>query len=105
VGYQAEGTLGRAIVNGEKKVRLLGEMRDVRIQTPMINGFSAHADQSDLLAWCSSMQVPDQVFLVHGEKRSMTGFSEKLPSIGWSNMVMPKLHETIELPPVKGKRL
>jgi len=104
VGYQAEGTLGRAIVNGEKQVRLLGEMRDVRIQTHMINGFSAHADQGDLLAWCSTMQVPDQVFLIHGEKRSMTGFSEKLPSIGWSKMAMPKLHETIELPPAKGKR-
>lgn len=97
VGYQAQGTLGRAIVDGEKKVRLMGEMRDVRIQTHLINGFSAHADQGDLLAWCSKMTVPRRAFLVHGEPRSMDGFAEKLPSIGWNDLYRPRLHETVEL--------
>lgn len=97
VGYQAEGTLGRRIVDGAKTVSLLGRERDVRIGTHFINGFSAHADQGDLLAWCRPMTVPDTVFLVHGERPSLSGFRDALETLGWAKTHIPVLHETVEL--------
>lgn len=98
VGFQAEGTLGRSILEGEKKVRLSGEEKSVRIGIHSINGFSAHADQRDLLTWCQSMKKPGEVFLIHGEARSLVGFKEKLGSIGWDHIRIPALHETVDLP-------
>ena len=97
VGYQAEGTLGRAILEGRKTVRIQGVMKDVRIAIHSINGFSAHADQSDLLKWCGEMKVPDRAFLVHGEHRSLSAYREKLAETGWKNVHVPALHETVEL--------
>ena len=97
VGYQAEGTLGRAILEGRKTVRIQGVMKDVRIAIHSINGFSAHADQADLLKWCGEMKVPDRAFLVHGEHRSLSAYREKLAETGWKNVHVPALHETVEL--------
>lgn len=97
VGYQAEGTLGRAILEGRKTVRIQGVEKDVRIGLHSINGFSAHADQADLLKWCGSMKVPERVFLIHGEHRSLSSFREKLENTGWKNVHVPALHETVEL--------
>ncbi|MHB8544488.1 MAG: MBL fold metallo-hydrolase RNA specificity domain-containing protein [Leptospirales bacterium] len=104
VGFQAQGTLGRSILDGEKTVRLLGEEKNVRIGTHSINGFSAHADQGDLLAWCQSMKQPDGVFLIHGEPRSLGAFREKLGTIGWDNIQVPALHETVEVPERSSRR-
>jgi metallo-beta-lactamase family protein len=97
VGYQAEGTLGRAILEGRKTVRIQGVMKDVRLALHSINGFSAHADQADLLKWCGSMKIPDRVFLVHGEHRSLSAYREKLSEVGWKHAHVPVLHETVEL--------
>ena len=97
VGYQAEGTLGRAILEGEKTVRLLGAEKSVKIGLHSINGFSAHADQRDLLAWCKQMGAPEGVFLIHGEKRSLEGFRDKLSEIGWNKIRIPSLHEEVVL--------
>ncbi len=102
VGYQGEGTLGRTLVDGARKVRILGSERDVRIDMAMINGFSAHADQKDLLNWCRSMSVPGLAILVHGENRSMEGFRKVLPGIGWSRSTMPTPGESITLPGISG---
>jgi metallo-beta-lactamase family protein len=68
VGFQAQGTTGRKIVDGAKKVRLFGEDVAVKAKLFTINGFSAHAGQDQLLEWLSHFQKRDmQVFLVHGE--------------------------------------
>ncbi len=68
VGYQAQGTLGRRIVDGDNPVRILGEQRDVRARIARIDGFSAHADRDDLLRWIlASERRPKQLFVVHGE--------------------------------------
>ncbi|MEC4683612.1 MAG: MBL fold metallo-hydrolase [Nitrospirota bacterium] len=99
VGYQSEGTLGRELVDGARTVGIFGQSRDVRINLAMINGFSAHADQRDLLAWCHRMKVPSLAILVHGETRSMEGFRKVLPTIGWNHVTLPDLGESITLPP------
>ena len=71
VGYQAEGTLGRMLVNGIKDVVLFGEAVHVNAQIYNLEGFSGHADREGLLDWISSFQQqPKQLFLVHGEEKS-----------------------------------
>ena len=71
VVYQAEGTLGRRIVEGAEEVSIMGETIKVQAQIHNLEGFSGHADQNGLLDWISGFQVaPKQVFLVHGEEES-----------------------------------
>lgn len=86
VGYQAMGTLGREIVNGVKKVRILGQYYPVRAKVAQIQGFSAHADKDDLLRWLSALQrPPKQVFITHGESEVSRSFSVLLQEkTGWS---------------------
>jgi metallo-beta-lactamase family protein len=67
-GFQARGTLGRRIVDGSKRVRVLGEEIAVKAAVYTINGFSAHADQKELLEWLSSFGDKPEVFIVHGEE-------------------------------------
>ncbi len=68
VGFQAQGTTGRKIVDGVKKIRLFNEEIAVKARVFTINGFSAHAGQSQILQWLSHFQTRDmQVFLIHGE--------------------------------------
>ncbi len=68
VGYQAAGTLGRVIVDGAKKVRILGQHYPVKAKIVQINGFSAHADRDGLLNWLSSLRKPPRrLFVTHGE--------------------------------------
>jgi metallo-beta-lactamase family protein len=79
VGYQAIGTLGRQIVDGEKKVRILGQTYEVKARVVKINGFSAHADKDELLQWLSGLKRPPKgVFLVHGEPESAHRFADFL---------------------------
>lgn len=79
VGYAANGTLARLIIDGARRVRLFDEDIQVRAQIHTINGFSAHADQSALLAWLGRCGRPHKVFLVHGDyDRGMKAFSEQL---------------------------
>ena len=67
VGYQAEGTLGRSLVQGAKEVKLFGEPVSVNAEIYNLEGFSGHADQAGLIDWLSGFQTaPKQVFLVHG---------------------------------------
>lgn len=67
VGYQAEGTLGRKIVDGAKVVNIFGEDIIVRSKIYTINGFSAHADQRELLDWMREIRDLQKSFLIHGE--------------------------------------
>ncbi len=71
VGYQAAGTLGRYIVNGARKVRILGQHYPVRARIAQIHGFSAHAGRDGLVRWLSSLREPPRrVFITHGELRA-----------------------------------
>ena len=68
VGYQAEGSLGRMLLDGAKKVTLFGEKIAVKAEIVQLEGFSGHADQAALLHWVKGLQkAPRQIFLVHGE--------------------------------------
>ena len=84
-GFQAAGTFGRRLVDGAKRVRLLGEDIPVRADLYTLGGLSAHADRSALLAWLGHFRDrPRQVFVVHGEDSVATGFAADLQrQFGW----------------------
>lgn len=81
VSYQAEGTLGRRIVDGARTVRVLGREVDVRARVATIGGLSAHADRDDLLAWIEPTGSA-RAFLVHGEVEPMESFAAALGERG-----------------------
>jgi len=76
VGYQGKGTLGRQIVERPRSVRILGEDIAMRASIYTINGFSAHADQAELLGWLSCFKNSPEVFIVHGEEEVAVSFGE-----------------------------
>ncbi|MBR2736551.1 MAG: MBL fold metallo-hydrolase, partial [Firmicutes bacterium] len=74
-GYQAEGTLGRSIVDGVKEVKIFGEPIHVAAEIYNLKGFSGHADRNALLQWLSAFETaPEKIFLVHGEQKSKENF-------------------------------
>ncbi|MCX6993587.1 MAG: MBL fold metallo-hydrolase [Kiritimatiellaeota bacterium] len=76
VGYQAVGTLGREILDGAKKVRILGQWHPVRARIEQLHGFSAHADREELLAWLQACaQPPRHIFVTHGEAATALAFA------------------------------
>ncbi|MGY4706936.1 MBL fold metallo-hydrolase RNA specificity domain-containing protein [Candidatus Bipolaricaulota sp. J31] len=95
VGYQAQGTLGRAIVEGAKTVRILGEEVAVRAQVWTINGFSAHADRDELLRWITGTEAKE-VALVHGEEHALTALAAGLASRR-IQATIPSLGDSLEL--------
>jgi metallo-beta-lactamase family protein len=79
VGYQAEGTLGRQILDGARNVRIHGQQYPVRARIVQIQGFSAHADRDELLKWLSNLSAnPRHVFITHGEFKAAEQFSDFL---------------------------
>lgn len=79
VGYQAYGTLGRAILEGAREVKLFGETIEVKAQIMKLEGISGHADQDGLIRWLSSFEPkPKKVFIVHGEDSVCDLFANKL---------------------------
>jgi metallo-beta-lactamase family protein len=93
VGYAAIGTLARRIIDGARSVHLFGEDITVQASIHTINGFSAHADQAELLAWQSATRA-SRTFLVHGESETMQHFATLLRN---TKVEMPVLNQTIEL--------
>lgn len=76
VGYQAEGTLGRMLIEGASEVKLFGETIAVKAQIHNLEGFSGHADMNGLLDWVGGFKMtPKQIFLVHGELESKRDFA------------------------------
>ena len=96
VGYQAVGTLGRQILDRPKEVRILGKMYPVKADIVRINGFSAHADRNELLAWLKELEAPPRkVFVVHGEMESATSFGKYVhEQTGW-DISVPEYNETV----------
>ncbi|MFT7880768.1 MAG: MBL fold metallo-hydrolase [Sulfurimonas sp.] len=78
VGYQVEGTLGRKIIDGEKKIRVYNEDIIVKAAVHTINGFSAHADQNELIEWMQSFKRLEKIFLIHGERDKQEIFQKEI---------------------------
>jgi metallo-beta-lactamase family protein len=93
VGFAANGTLARNIIDGAKEVGIFGERVPVRAHIHTINGFSAHADQQQLLAWHQQTGAV-RTFLVHGEEATMRSFAECL---GSCRVDMPELNQVYEI--------
>lgn len=97
VGYQAEGTLGRQLVDGAKSVKIFGERIAVRAEVHTLNGFSAHAGQSDLLDWLGAMAgSKPRVVLTHGEDRARAALAQKVQERYSLTPTLPKQGETID---------
>lgn len=98
VGYQAEGTLGRQLVDGAKKVRVLGEEVVVHAKIHTLGGFSAHADRDGLIDWMSTIENKNpRVFVVHGEETASIAFASTVQErLGW-NAEVPRWGEIIDL--------
>ena len=98
VGYQAPGTLGYNIVNGEKKVKIFNEEIAVNARIEYIEGYSGHADQEGLMNFIYSfINKPKQIFLVHGEKESQNVLKEKIEKETELKVTIPEFGETYEL--------
>ncbi|MFA5689699.1 MAG: MBL fold metallo-hydrolase [Kiritimatiellales bacterium] len=90
VGFQAVGTLGRVILDGTDPVRIFGEEHLLRARIERISGFSAHADQHELLRWLSGLKTaPRRVFVTHGEPESAKNFANLLEEKNNWNCVVP----------------
>ncbi|MCI9287282.1 MAG: MBL fold metallo-hydrolase [Clostridia bacterium] len=98
VGYQAPGTLGSKLVNGEKKVKVFGEEITVNARIEYIEGYSGHADQEWLLNFVYSfIKKPKHIFLVHGEEDAQEVLKEKLLETTGIPVTIPDYGETYEL--------
>ncbi len=85
VGYQAEGTLGRIIYEGAKKVKLFGEEIEVKAEICYLPGVSGHADKNGLISWLSGFEKkPKRVFVNHGDDDSCIAFTESLKELGYN---------------------
>ena len=98
IGYQAEGTRGRTILDGNPTVRLHGRDIPIKARVENISGFSAHADYNEILAWLIGFnRAPKKTFIVHGEPDASASLAEKITErLGW-NVVVPKFQETFVL--------
>ena len=98
IGYQAIGTLGRSIVDGAEKVRILGTKYPVKARIVRIHGFSAHADKEELLGWLKELEKPPRrVFVVHGESESAKHFGDYVrEKTGWE-VTVPAYQDAVVL--------
>lgn len=92
VGYQAEGTRGRQLQDGTHEIRFYGKYYPVKAKIYSIESLSAHADQNDLLNWMSTVKnIPEKVFLIHGEPHALDAFRTKIQDTYHWNVTIPKL--------------
>lgn len=98
IGYQAVGTLGRQIVDGEKEVRIFGQKYPVKARVVQIQGFSAHADRDEIFQWLSGLKKPPRkLFVVHGEPESAEHFADFIrQKTGW-DVTVPAYQDEIIL--------
>ena len=98
VGYQSEGTRGRALLEGAKEIKLYGKFFPVRAEIKNLEGLSAHTDQKGLIDWMSAIkQKPQHIFIVHGEHDSLVGLKNKIREVyGWEAAI-PELNQITEI--------
>lgn len=98
VGFQASYTLGHRLQEGDKEVRIYGEMVPVRAEVATIGGYSGHADRNELRQWVTGLgDVPKRAFAVHGETEQLQAMAELLRGLGVKQTDVPKLGEPFEI--------
>jgi metallo-beta-lactamase family protein len=98
VGFQAEGTLGRRLRDGVHPVNIFGEPVEVRAEVAAIDGFSAHADQHELVSWVAALDpAPRRIFLVHGELTVAEVLAAVLRTRTPAEVRIPEKNEEFEL--------
>lgn len=97
VGYQAEGTRGRQLLDGAREIKLYGRLYPVKAKVHHIESLSAHADQSELLHWLEAIQnIPEKVFLIHGEQFALDSLKVKIQDTYKWRVHIPQLNEKQE---------
>jgi metallo-beta-lactamase family protein len=97
VGYQSEGTRGRRLLDGEKELKIHGQMIPVEADIRVVSGFSAHADWTETLRWMEGFETPPrQTLLVHGEPSALQALKKRVEAKGWKAAV-PQYLERVEL--------
>ena len=98
VGFQAEGTRGRALLEGAKEIKIFGKLFSVKASIENIEGLSAHADQQGLIDWLSKLHsIPTEIFIVHGEHNASVELKNKINEVyGW-NAAIPKLNQISQI--------
>ena len=98
VGYMAEGTRGRQLLEGAHELKFFGKYHPVKATVAHLESLSAHADQQGLMDWLKNIKnIPEKVFLVHGEPTALDSFRTKIKdTYGW-NVDIPKLYEVLEI--------
>ena len=97
VGYQAENTLGRRLLEGDKRVRIFGEEIAVQAHIHELSELSAHADQSQLVSWASHFKPPELTILTHGELSAAMTLQKILEERLHFNAVIAEKGEVFEL--------
>lgn len=98
VGYQAEGTLGRILRDGKKRVKILGEEIDVKAEIYDLEGFSGHADQNVLLDWVENFKKkPKKIFIVHGEEDVATALSTLINHLYKIETIIPNIGDSFSI--------
>lgn len=98
VGFQAVGTVGRAIFDGAKVVKIYNEEVEIKANVRNVSSMSAHADQPKLMNWLSKIKGVKQVFLTHGEELPRLVLSEKIKNdLGITEVVLPKMNQAVDL--------
>jgi metallo-beta-lactamase family protein len=98
VGFQAAGTLGRALVDGARKVTIMGREIAVKARIHTLGGFSAHADQQQLLKWANGFHKPrPKLYLVHGEPDAMSTLQSQLQEKYQWQANIPDFGDTIDI--------
>lgn len=92
VGYCSPTSLGYALKNGEKEVRIFGETFEVKANIEVMDSFSAHADYQEMINYlkCQNISEVKQLFLVHGEIETQTAFAKRLDLVGFRKIAIPK---------------
>jgi len=97
-GYQAEGTRGRRLVDGEPAIRIFGEEVPVKCHIENMTSFSGHADREELFTWMGNFSKPPKItFTIHGERKNIEAYAKAIHErLKW-NVIQPKYQQTVQL--------
>ena len=100
-GFQAQGSLGRILLNGASRVRIQGEEIDVKARIEQFDFYSGHADAPELVSWVKKrLPVRRSIFLTHGEEPGLNGLRDRISSsLGYNRLIMPLIDDAYELGP------